>query len=75
MQMPSAENLRFGGVPLPTLAVITTPLCGQPQDPILPGERGGEDQNREARARQDSNTSMTLPRVVPRDMHRSVMNE
>ena len=40
----------FGGVSIPDLAVITTLLQGQPQDPNHPGENSGEEQNREAGA-------------------------
>lgn len=67
------ENLGFGGVPVPALAVVTTLLQGQPQDPIHPRESNGEDQRDKSRPGTSSD-SMTLPRVASGDTHSSVMN-
>lgn len=74
MQTPSVENLRFGGVPVPTLAVITTLLCGQPQDPSHPGESSGEDQNREARACQGQQHFHDIAQSAPQG-HASLSDE
>lgn len=69
------ENLGFSGMSTAALAVITTLLQGQAQDPNHgDGGSGGEDQIKRKNMPGTSSASMTLPRVVSGDTHISVMN-